>query len=81
MTGSGIVSMSIGVGALVLTLVEDSDLIFATAFTSMTGLGLLIAAVVLLRLSRKWGIFEEDSLQDQSGDVLPDTRDAVEKDS
>lgn len=66
MTASGIVSFSIGMGALLLTLVKDGDLIFATAFMSMLGLGLLIAARVLLSLARRWGVFEENQLTSEA---------------
>ncbi len=67
---SGIVSFAIGMGALILTLFEDGDLIFATAFTSSLGLGLLAAASVSLKLSRKWGVFEESVLPDKSDGSL-----------
>jgi hypothetical protein len=73
MTACGIVSFSIGIGALILTLVKDGDLIFATAFLSMLGIGLLIAARVSLSLARKWGVFEENQLASETDDSLVDS--------
>jgi hypothetical protein len=62
MISSGVIALAIGLGAMALTFLKDDDLIFPTAFMSALGLGLLIAAAISYRLSRQWGIFEENNL-------------------
>ncbi len=61
---AGIVSLFIGLGATIIAIGYENDLIFAAVFMSALGLGLLAASAFSYFLARKWGLFNENHLDE-----------------
>ncbi|NUO81993.1 hypothetical protein HUU05_18115 [candidate division KSB1 bacterium] len=67
---AGIVSIFIGLGAALIALTYENDLIFGAVFMSALGLGLLTAATFSYFMARKWGLFHESRLDEFGRDAI-----------
>ena len=57
----GIVALFMGLGATVIALTIEKDMVFGAVMMSAMGLGLLTASGISYRLARKWGLFDDDT--------------------